>query len=255
MKHIILSFVLVGSCLVSSLAKADAVFDYTANEYQSLAEVEQSFHVVAETLIASHDSRGAFVKVYEIITHNIQKMLEQNQFEDPAWVRQVGLTYANYFRRSFLSYQIYQSSGAWTSTLPMSWWLAFSVNKQNKLAVPVQLILSVNAHIQNDLPSALIESGANFSEKCHRDYERIGRVFAMSFDQSWTAVYRIDNEERSGIEEMLGTWMAQKWIEIFREGAWKNALKLAHGKTTRQQIDQEAEGAGRGFSTLDFWTR
>lgn len=246
---------LIALVLMSGLAKADPIFEATANEYQSLAEVENNFRLASEELIAQQDPRGAFVKVYEVITRNIEQMLAQNYFEDPVWVRQVGLAYANYFRRSFFSYQIYQTSGAWTSAVPSSWWLAFSENKQNNLAVPVQLILSVNAHIQNDLPNALIESGADFSERCHRDYIRIGDVFAKSFAESWQAVYRIDHRQRSDVEQVIGTWMAQNWIEIFRDGAWENGKKLVNGEITAQQIDEKSYKAGIGFRTLDFWTK
>jgi len=247
-------FLFIG-ILASGVSKADVIFEATSNEYQSLQEVENNFHLVSEELIAQQDPRGAFVKVYEIVTHNIDQMLAQNYFEDPVWVRQVGLTYANYFRRSFFSYHVYQKSGAWTSALPSTWWLAFSENKTNDLAVPVQLILSVNAHIQNDLPSALIESGADFSERYHRDYVRIGDVFARSFAESWEAVYRIDHRRRSDVEQVIGTWMSQNWIEIFRKTAWENGKRLAKGETTVQQVDEKAYKAGLGFRTLDFWTK
>ncbi len=251
MKCLIVFFTLVFSGFVS----ADVVFDATANEYQSLAEVENGFHNAGEELLARGDARGVFMKVYEQVIHRTEQMLQQNYFEDPVWVRQIGLTYANYFRRAFLSYNTYQSSGYWTETLVSPWWLAFSENRLGDLAVPVQFILSTNAHIQNDLPHALIDSGADFSDRCHRDYQRIGEIFRGSFEESWQVVYRLDQHNRSSIERTLGSWMAQNWIAIFRDTAWKNAVKLSKQQTTPAQIEQQAYKAGLGYRTLDFWAR
>ena len=249
MKKIILS----ATICFSLSTRADVIIDRMGTEFQSLDQVEQSFHEVSEILIKRKDPRGVFVKVYEVITKNIQVMIDQKRFEDPKWVRQVGLTYANYFRRVFFSYEFYQRNGAFTTAMPHSWWLAFEENRRNDLSVAVQLILSVNAHIQNDLPSALIDSGADFSPRCQRDYARIGDVFAESFDDSWKAIARIEGGGFWFFQRQIGSLMAENWIEIFRDGAWKNALKLKRNKVTLKQIDQWAVRSGYGYRTLDFW--
>lgn len=234
-------------------AKADIVIDKMGVEFQNLKQVEESFHQVAEELIRRKDSRGIFVKVYEVITKNIQKMLDQKRFEDPKWVKQVGLTYANYFRRVFFSYEFYQRTGSFASPMPHSWWLAFEENRREDLSISVQLILAVSAHIQNDLPSALIESGADFTPRCRRDYVRIGQVFAGSFEDSWQAIARFEQDQRFYFRELIGSWMGENWIEIFRANAWENALKLKGKQITVKQIDQAAVRSGYAYRTIDFW--
>lgn len=249
---------------ISTLSLADAqapsTFELMQNEFQSLPEVERSFHLVSENLLAQHDSRAVFVKVYEVITHNIQTMLAQNQFADPQWVETIGLTYANYFRRSFFAYEVYKLSRSWTAPLPSPWWLAFEENGRGDLAVSVQLILSVSAHIQNDLPHALIESGADFSPTCHKDYKKIGAVFGRSFEESWQAVYHFDHKERNSIEQLIGTWLAQNWIAIFRQSAWANGVKLHNAAPSEKAIlsttiEKNTYRSSLGFRSLDFWTR
>ncbi len=252
MKKILLVVLL---SLYSSFALADVVFDSSVNEYQSLEEVVMNFHKGSEELLTRQDPNGIFMKVYELVIRRTEQMLEENQFEDPTWVRQIALTYANYYRRAFFAFQTYQAYGSWVSTVATPWWLAFTENKNNQLAIPVQFILSTNAHIQNDLPLALIESGADFSERCYRDYKRIGVIFTGSFEESWQAIHRLDHKNRSEIEKVMSSWMAQNWIAIFRDTAWKNAVKLSKQQITPAQIEQQAYKAGLGYRTLDFWAR
>lgn len=239
----------------TSFAGADIVFDSTVNEYQSLQDVSANFYSGSEELLNRQDPNGVFMKVYELVIRHTEQMLAQNQFEDPVWVQKVAVIYANYYRRAFFAYQTYQSYGSWVSSVASPWWLAFTENKNNQLAIPVQFILSTNAHIQNDLPFALIDSGADFSDRCYRDFQKIGVIFTGSFEESWRAIYRLDHKNRSEIERVMSSWMASNWIAIFRETAWKNAVKLSKGQTTPAVIEQQTYKAGLGYRTLDFWAR
>lgn len=130
----------------------------------------------AGTLMPQHQHVRRFLGTYRRTTLAVGRALDDGLFEDPAWVERWDVAFAEIYLEAL---DAYLSGG----TPPRPWRLAFDAPRD--LPGLGHVLLGVNAHVNYDLPQALLAviSEADFEDGSlmasrRRDHERIDVVLA-----------------------------------------------------------------------------
>jgi hypothetical protein len=195
--------------------------------------VEQISTVVAQLqrrideLPAGSAHRRSFLGTYQRTTAAIGKAVGDGFFEDPGWVAHWDVVFAGHF----LAAHDADLSGA---EVPGPWRLAFDAPVE--LSDLVHLLLDLNAHINYDLPKAIMSviSAADFDdpplmERRRRDHERIDQVISSRVaeegpyqGQSPHPLARL----RDRLLAPLNRWSSRRFLRLARRDVWHNVALL-----------------------------
>ena len=121
--------------------------------------------------------RAVFLKTYQRTTAAVGAAIDEGRFEDPDWVEHWDVVFAELYLNAHDAYV----SGK--GHVPRPWRLAFE--SPDDLPELRHVLLGINAHVNYDLPQALLAviSDEDFGdpvlmERRHRDHERIDGVLA-----------------------------------------------------------------------------
>jgi len=134
-----------------------------------------------DALVAELDGEGSagsyFLSTYTRTTRAVEAALEDGRFEDPAWVEEWDVVFADLYLDALRAYRADPASA------PRPWRVAFSADPS--LPPIAHLLLGMNAHINYDLPQALIAvippkdfDDGHLMDRRRRDHERIDAVLA-----------------------------------------------------------------------------
>ncbi|MFZ0529864.1 MAG: DUF5995 family protein [Propionicimonas sp.] len=184
-----------------------------------------------EALPAEQLGVREFLATYLRTTRAVAAAVEAGVFEDPDWVERWDLAFADFYLDALAAHL----SGTDAPSRP--WRLAFAAapNQPPLLAV----LVGVNAHINYDLPQALLAviTDAEFGDPARlarrrRDHERIdgvlsGRVAAEDVELSARSV-------RSLLDRALrpvNRWASRRFLREAREKVWGNTVELWRAQT------------------------
>jgi Family of unknown function (DUF5995) len=175
-----------------------------------------------DALNASMSKRRVFLSTYQRTTAAVGEAIEQAFFEDPSWVERWDVVFAELY----LDAHDADMAGA---AVPRPWRLAFGAPPD--LPDLRHVLLGINAHINYDLPQALLRviSETDFEDgvlmdRRRRDHERIDAVLAAR-------VAAEDNElqPESFVDRLLtplnrlGT---KRFLREARQKVWHNTFEL-----------------------------
>lgn len=114
-------------------------------------------------LEAENDNRRHFLATYRATTQAVADELASGGFVDAAWLERLDIVFATFYLDAL---------DAWNQGEPCSepWQVAFEYARDPKLPVLRHLLLGMNAHINYDLPLALL---ATLTDEEFADPERI----------------------------------------------------------------------------------
>lgn len=173
-----------------------------------------------------------FLSTYLRTTAAVAAAIEARTFEDPAWVERWDLAFANLYLDALDAHL------SKVGRPPRPWRLAFDAAQD--LPPLLNVLLGVNAHINYDLPQALLAviTDAEFSDplllaRRHRDHERIdailsGRVAAEDVEISARSM-------RTTLDRALrpiNRWAARRLLKEAREKVWSNTVQLWRAKSS-----------------------
>ena len=128
----------------------------------ALAELENA-------LVASKDQRGIFVTAYLGLTRVIQEWIDRGLFLENEIVARYVVEFANTYRQALADYE--QGSRL---AIPKAWQQSFDTCRDKNASILQYLLLGVNAHINYDLPHAVLQAGLNVNcDRCYHDHTRI----------------------------------------------------------------------------------
>ncbi len=172
--------------------------------------------------LAVDSSRRTFLSTYKRTTAAVGQAIEDGLFEDPVWVEEWDVVFAQ------LYLDAYDADRAGAS-VPRPWRLAFDAAPE--LPALRHVLLGVNAHVNYDLPQALlgviaVEEFGNEAllERRRRDHERIDGVLS-----SRVAAEDQEIGARSVVDRLLtplnrlGT---KRFLREARRKVWHNTLEL-----------------------------
>jgi hypothetical protein len=176
-----------------------------------------------DALPAGQEARRAFLGTYTRTTTAIGRAVAAGVFEDPAWVRRWDVAFAGHFLAA-------HDADVAGGRPPRPWRLAFGADPG--LPTLVHLLLDLNAHVNYDLPQALVEvvTDDDFAHPVlmasrRRDHERIdtliaARVAAEGRLLSRTA--RVTGRLRGPFDR----WSTHRFLPAARREVWANAVDL-----------------------------
>jgi len=187
--------------------------------------------------------RGTFLETYLRITEAVGQAVAAGEFEDSDWVRRWDVAFAGLF---LAAHDADTSGGA----VPRPWRLAFAADP----ALPplVHVLVELNAHVNWDLPQALLAvvddqdlASAPLLASRLRDHDRINVVLAART----MAEGRLLNGRLVGrLMLPVNTRLTHRFLPRAREQAWHNVLTLAAAR------QQGAEAYAESLHDLDALT-
>jgi hypothetical protein len=167
-----------------------------------------------------------FLSTYQRTTRAVGEAIERAGFEDPDWVERWDVAFATLYLTALDA----ELSGGDTVSRP--WRLAFAASPE--LPPLRHVLLGINAHVNYDLPQALLAviSDDDFSDplvmdRRRRDHERIDRVLASRVaaeDDELTASGGATLLDR--LLTPLNRMGSKRFLREARQKVWHNTLEL-----------------------------
>lgn len=184
---------------------------------------------------ASCDHRAAAALAYLRINEELRRELFRpgSIFRYPTWFSYVLTTFSNRFFAATADYDAGRP-------VPESWRIAFDAMRDGDISAGQDVLLFSNAHVQHDLPFAYEEMGVvtrshasrkrdhdAFNEVNNRIQDPVGDELAERYDPT----FRFIDLSPSPLDEIGSLQVVKLW----REGAWRNAERLARSRTPAER--------------------
>lgn len=122
-----------------------------AGPYQSIEDVMAGLSMLEQAFVERRDRRGVFVSAYIQITGELIQRIGDGRFDDDEWLSSYVVAFAELYRHALATYE--QGD---LEAVPKPWRAAFDAALDGSSVIIQDLILGINAHINHDLPLALL---------------------------------------------------------------------------------------------------
>lgn len=209
---------------------ANSTVSDDGDEMATIAAVLAAMQVRLDSLPPDHDSCRAFLETYCRTTSAVADAIAEGVFEDPAWVEAWDVAFAGLYLGALDA----ELSGV--TGVPRPWRLA--LDPPASLPALRQVLLGINAHVNYDLPQALLAvitdeefADSSLLESRRRDHERIddvlsGRVAAE--DRQLSAVSRRSLLDRA--LQPLNRLGSRRLLREARQKVWHNTVELQRAR-------------------------
>ena len=180
------------------------------------------------------DHRAVFDTTYLVLTQTLRDTMAADPrfFDDPDWLYYEDAEFGHLYFSTMAAYDAGQK-------VAPAWQIAFDTAKRGSVSAFQDMLLGINAHVQNDMPYMLAAVGLRKPDgTTHKpDHDRFNEVLRRAFTPVIAAV--------SGFDSLMGV-MAPSWTPIddlaglqlvmaWREVVWREAEQLTGAKTPRQR--------------------
>ena len=189
------------------------------------------------------DHRGVFTTTYLELTREIRLTWTRRPgfYRDWRYMFREVAAFANVYFNSVRAY----SEGR---DVPDAWRIAFETAASGDANAAQDMLLGINAHVQNDMPFVLASLGLRRPDGETRkiDHDRANAVLDWAYErvvqsvaERYDPIVRTTNAEWNPADDVLGLEMVKGW----REGVWRNAERLLGAETDaeRREVAQEIE--------------
>jgi len=237
--------------------------DLLSDPFESTGDALDRLATAELRLRSLDDRRAVFLTVYTRMTEQVQAEIDSGGFENPAWIADYLVSFANAYRRAFVAYE----RGDYDA-VPAPWRVAFDASLTGDTLVLQDALLGVNAHINYDLAYTLDEVGIDPDrETRHTDHDHVDAILADLIDVVQETL--VDVYDAIGVpsaDAILGDLDEQGMLLGLTEGrafAWANAVVLADipAPFTRRFVDWRLRTVSLGVAqlvrsaSLDEYTR
>lgn len=207
--------------------------DCVAGRDNCVAAVIREMERRYDDLADSCDHNAIFSLAYLRTTEEYQATIQDRDFfDDTAFVNHEDAVFASYYFRAYDAWE----SGAPT---PPAWEIAFAAADRRDLSAAGNLILGMNAHIQNDLPFVLAAIGMAKPDGSSRkrDHDRVNVFLNRVPDELVPELARRfdptidDGDVPTEIDALVKFQAVPAWREI----AWRNAERLVAARTAAER--------------------
>jgi hypothetical protein len=183
---------------------------------------------------SAQDPARFFLGTYLRITRAVAAEIDAGRFEDPAWVARLDVLFADLYLDAVAAHRRDPSSA------PLTWRRAFEARPD--LPPEAHVLLGVNAHINLDLPQALLAvisatdaADPRLMARRRRDHERIDRVLADRVAAEDVALAQ-EGGRRGPLDRLLGPanrWASRAFLRESRRTVWANVAVLHRAREDR----------------------
>jgi hypothetical protein len=185
---------------------------------------------------AERAAQRLFLETYRRTTLAVGKAIQDAQFEEPRWVERWDVVFADLYLAAL------DLDLAGSPDVPRPWRLAFDAPES--LPALRHVLLGINAHINYDLPQALLAviSDDEFADpvalsRHARDHERIdrvlsGRVAAEDAELGATSTRTMVDR----LLQPLNRLSSKRFLREARQKVWHNTLELHQARLSGDQV-------------------
>jgi len=189
--------------------------------------------------------RAVFATTYLMLTKQIfadvKSGLVERDFIDPKYLYTEDALFANVYLRTIKAYDR-------GDEIARAWKIAFDTAARDDTGAVQDMLLGINAHVQNDMPFVLASLGLSTPDgksrkpdhdegngSLNRGYEAVVEEVRVRFDSA----IGLSNPAGLPADDLLGLELVRVW----RENVWRNAEKLlnADGKREQRQVAKRIE--------------
>lgn len=199
------------------------------------------------------DHRAVFATTYLELTKQIMRDIESGwvarNFDRPRYLYREDALFANVYFRVIRAWRRGEA-------VPGAWRVAFEAARADDKVGAQDMLLGINAHVQNDMPFVLAALGLRTragksrkpdhdagNEFLSRGYEHVIRAVRNRYDESLD----LTNSPLIPLDDLAGLELARGW----REQVWRNAERLVNAGSRSErrevalQIEANAEATAR----------
>ena len=192
---------------------------------QSIASVLQTMHTI-EATCTDDDGLKWFNLLYFQVTQAVQTRVILGGFSDPSWLTELDVHFAHLYFGALES----SLSG---QPFPGSWQVLLERRNQTAIARIQFALAGINAHINHDLPQAIVTTCQVTSTKPrhgtqYNDYTALNATLDSVIESAKTMLrLRLLGDALppvSHLDDMIAAWS----VRAAREAAWHNAELIWH---------------------------
>jgi len=203
--------------------------------YASVDESDRRLDELLEAFEARDDRRSMFLTVYSRVTEAVGKRIDRGGFEEPDWVADYLVTFANLYREA-----VHDFEAGNLNALADPWQLAFEAAEQEGYHALQHVALDINAHINYDLALALDEVGIERNRGRKRaDHAAVNEVLGRLVDGNQDRLAEKYDPSIAAIDESLGDLddlFSILTIDKCRGSAWRTAVALSSPLAVRRRF-------------------
>ncbi|MEA2493514.1 MAG: hypothetical protein QOJ29_1425 [Thermoleophilaceae bacterium] len=189
------------------------------------------------------DHRGVFATTYLELTKALRDTLRARPtfFRDSRYL---------YFEDALFADLYFNTLDAYGKgkPVPPAWQIALDTAHSSNVNAAQDMLLGINAHVQNDMPFVLAALGLRQPDGTTRkpDHDKMNEILDAGYEQVVRAIEdRFDpmmattNARWTFADDVAGLEMVKQW----RENVWRNAERLLAAKSDaeRQQVTQDIQ--------------
>lgn len=177
-----------------------------------------------------------FNRLYWTITSEILERLHRGAFADPEFLTLLDVEFAKRYLDALRSW------GEPCGDTPQAWKVLFSRLRDRDVRSLPSAATGVNAHINYDLPFALIHTWEKLgtgpdNDRQHRDYLLINDVFFEEIPElrrSYLSNWQLCVDRLNG---PLDDWYQNRLVEFTRDLAWRDAGRLWPDRNDPEKVE------------------
>jgi Family of unknown function (DUF5995) len=191
------------------------------------------------------DHRAVFATTYLTLTKqllsDVKSGLVEERFVDPDYLYTEDALFANIYFRTAKAYDR-------GDEVPKAWQIAFDTAARDDTGAVQDMLLGINAHVQNDMPFLLASLGLRKPNGDSRkpDHDEANGTLNRAYEDVVAEVRRrfdplidLSNPELVPLDDLAGLELVRGWREL----VWRNAERLlnADGKQEQRQVAKSIE--------------
>jgi len=180
------------------------------------------------------DHRGVFATTYLELSKELRTAFDDDQFfEYPEYVQ----TQATSFVAAY-----FDAFNAWEQGEPVApaWKIAFQQAESGQITGAQEMLLGINAHVQNDMAFVIADLGVRAPDGSSRkpDHDAINETLNLAYRAvvrevraRYDSTMSLTNTDLVTVDDIGGLELARVWREV----VWRNAERLLNARTDAQR--------------------
>jgi hypothetical protein len=198
------------------------------------------------------DHRGVFATTYLELTRTFRATVRRDKrfFQYPRYLFAEDALFADVYFNTLSAYRRGRP-------VPPAWRIAFETARSGQVNAGQDMLLGINAHVQNDMPFVIAALGLRTRDGKSRkpDHDRVNVILDRAYENVVEAVARrydplvsTTNASWNPVDDMAGLEMVKEW----REQVWRNAERLLNARSDadRRQVAAQIEQNAAGWATF-----
>jgi Family of unknown function (DUF5995) len=198
------------------------------------------------------DHRAVFATTYLQLTRAFRTVVRKQKgfFDYPRYL---------YLEDALFADVYFNTLTAWRrgKPVPPAWRIALETARSGQVNAGQDMLLGINAHVQNDMPFVIAALGLRTREGASRkpDHDRVNEILDAAYEQVVEAVARrydplvsTTNASWNPVDDIGGLELVKGW----REGVWRNAERLLSAKSAaeRRQVASQIKQYAAGWAAF-----